>query len=114
MPWLAVQVHPRAARSRPNMPQLRQPRPDSGLGFQVKVLHTFQVVPASLGTGRRFIIFGFDSDVRSRAGGLAMCDFFCACLYRFGGLRMQTLNRSRVSSEHVQVKNLVLSSGTDL
>jgi hypothetical protein len=30
------------------MAHVRQPRPDSGLGVQVKVLKTFQVVPSSL------------------------------------------------------------------
>ena len=33
----------------PNMAHTRQSRPDSGLGLQVKVLHTVQVVPSSLG-----------------------------------------------------------------
>jgi hypothetical protein len=32
-----------------NLAHIRQSRPDSGLGFQVKVLQTFQVVPSSLG-----------------------------------------------------------------
>ena len=31
------------------MAHVRQSRPDSGLGFQVKVPKTFQVVPSSLG-----------------------------------------------------------------
>jgi len=30
---------------------IRQPRPDSGHGFQVKVLETLNVVPSSLGSG---------------------------------------------------------------
>jgi len=30
---------------------IRQSRPDSGLGFQAKVLENFQVVPSSLGSG---------------------------------------------------------------
>jgi len=34
------------------MAHRRQPRPDSGLGFQVKVLQIFQVVPSTLGSGR--------------------------------------------------------------
>jgi len=33
------------------MAHIRQPRPDFGLGFQVKVLETFPVVPTSLGSG---------------------------------------------------------------
>ena len=33
------------------MAHIRQSRPDYGLGFQVKVLRTFQVVPFSLGSG---------------------------------------------------------------
>jgi len=33
------------------MAHIRQSRPDSGLGFQVKVLKTFQVVPSSLESG---------------------------------------------------------------
>ena len=37
------------------MAQIRQSRPDSGLGFQVKVLETFQDVPSSLGNGERLI-----------------------------------------------------------
>ena len=36
-------------RCRENMARVRQSRPDSGLGFQVKVLETFQVVSSSLG-----------------------------------------------------------------
>jgi hypothetical protein len=35
------------------MARIRQPRPDSGLGFQVKVLNTFPVVSSSL-SGRGF------------------------------------------------------------
>jgi hypothetical protein len=34
-------------RRQANMAQIRQSRPDSGLGFNVKVLETFQVVPFS-------------------------------------------------------------------
>jgi len=34
------------------MAHMRQSRPDSGLGFQVKVLRTIQVVAASLGSGK--------------------------------------------------------------
>ena len=34
-----------------NMAHPRQSRPDSGLGFQIKVLKTFKVVPYSLGSG---------------------------------------------------------------
>jgi len=37
--------------SRANVAHTRQPRPDSGRGFQVQVLKTFQVVPDSLGSG---------------------------------------------------------------
>ena len=33
------------------MAHIRQSRPDSGIGFHVKVLKTFQVVPFSLGSG---------------------------------------------------------------
>jgi len=33
------------------MAHIRQSRPDSGLGFQVKVLTTFQVDPSSRGSG---------------------------------------------------------------
>ena len=35
----------RGRRCRANMAHMRQSRPDSGLGFQVKVLQTFKVVP---------------------------------------------------------------------
>ena len=38
-------------RCRANSEHIRQSRPDSGLGFQEKVLHTFQAVPSSLGSG---------------------------------------------------------------
>jgi len=38
-------------RCRANMAHVRQSRPDSGLGFQVKVLKPFKVVPFSLGSG---------------------------------------------------------------
>ena len=34
-----------------NMAHLRQPRPDSGLAFQVKGMKSFLVVPSSLGNG---------------------------------------------------------------
>ena len=34
-----------------DMAHTRLSRPDSGLGFQVKVLKTFQMVPSSLGSG---------------------------------------------------------------
>jgi len=37
------------------MAHIRQSRPDSGLGFRVKVLKIFQVVPSSLGSGERFL-----------------------------------------------------------
>ena len=33
-----------------NMAHIRQSRPDSGLGFQAKVLETFSAVPSSLGS----------------------------------------------------------------
>jgi len=33
------------------MANIRLSRPDSGLGFEVKVLKPFQVVPSSLGSG---------------------------------------------------------------
>ena len=38
-------------RCRANMAHIRQSMPDSGLGFQVKVRITFQVIPSSLGSG---------------------------------------------------------------
>ena len=37
---------------RPNVTHVRQSRPDSGLGFQVKVLHTSQGVPFSTRNGK--------------------------------------------------------------
>jgi len=43
---------PPGARSRANMAHIRQSRPDSGLGFQAKVLERCQVVRSSLGRGR--------------------------------------------------------------
>ena len=46
---LALAIHP--PRCRANMAHIRQPRPDSGIGFQVKVLKPFSVVPSSLGRG---------------------------------------------------------------
>jgi len=39
------------SRCRANMAHVRQSRPDSGIGFQVKVPEMFQVVPCSLGSG---------------------------------------------------------------
>jgi len=36
---------------RANMAHLRQSKTDPGLGFQVKVLDNFKVVPSSLGSG---------------------------------------------------------------
>jgi len=44
--WEPPLQHPGWA---PNVVPIRQPRPDSGLGFQVKVLKIFPVVPSSLG-----------------------------------------------------------------
>ena len=49
--------HPQTAgvsdfRYRAKSAQIRQPRPESGLGSQVEVLKTFEVVPSSLGSGR--------------------------------------------------------------
>ena len=44
---------PSGIRCGTNSAHARQSRPDSGLGFQVKVLTTFVVVPSSLGSGRR-------------------------------------------------------------
>ena len=38
-----------ASRCQANMAHMRQSRPDSGLGFQIKVLKTFSVVPSWLG-----------------------------------------------------------------
>ena len=38
-------------RCRANMASIRQSRPDSGLGFQVKALKNFLVVPSSLERG---------------------------------------------------------------
>ena len=38
-------------RCRANMAYIRQSRPDSGLGFQVKVVEAFQLVLSSLGSG---------------------------------------------------------------
>ena len=40
-----------APRYRANMEHIRQSRPNSGLGFQVKVLETFKVALYSLGSG---------------------------------------------------------------
>ena len=38
--------------SRANVAHIRQSRPDSGLGFQVQVLETYERVPSSLGKGK--------------------------------------------------------------
>ena len=40
------------------MAHIRQCRPDSGLGFQVKVFKIFEVVPSSLGSGRKSVLGG--------------------------------------------------------
>ena len=42
-----------ASRCRATMARIRQSRPDSGLGFQVKVLQNFYAAPPSLGNWRR-------------------------------------------------------------
>ena len=43
------------------MAHVRQSRPDSGLGFQIKMLATFEIVPNSLGSGpHTAIASGFD------------------------------------------------------
>ena len=39
-------------RCRANVARMKQSRPDSGIGCQVKVLSTFQVVTSSIGSGR--------------------------------------------------------------
>ena len=39
------------SRCQANMAHVKQSKPDSGLGFQVKVLKTFQVAPCSLRCG---------------------------------------------------------------
>jgi len=39
------------------MAPTRQSRPDSGLGFRVKVLKTFEVIPASLGRAPHLLWF---------------------------------------------------------
>ena len=44
--WLQV-------RHRANMAPIRQSKPDYGLGFEVEILTTIQVVPSSLGSGTR-------------------------------------------------------------
>jgi len=41
------------------MAQKRQSRTDSGLGVQVKVFKTFQVVPSPLGIGRVWGLQGY-------------------------------------------------------
>ena len=38
-------------RGKANLAHIRQSRPDSGIGFQAKVLHTFEGFPSSLGSG---------------------------------------------------------------
>ena len=38
--------------NRANVAHVRQPRPDSGHGFQVQVLNSFKVAPSSLGSGQ--------------------------------------------------------------
>ena len=43
----------RARDTSKNVAHIRQSRPDSGLGFQAKVLKMFQVAPSSLGRRRR-------------------------------------------------------------
>ena len=47
-------------RCRANVAHIKQSRPDSGLGVQVKVVKTFQVVPTSLGSGADGIQHGRD------------------------------------------------------
>ena len=42
---------PTVVRCRANVAHIRQSKPDFGLGFQVKVLESFTVVPSSLGRG---------------------------------------------------------------
>ena len=46
-----VSVIEHVLRGRANMAHSRQSSPDSGLGFQVKVIYTLQVVISSLGSG---------------------------------------------------------------
>ena len=48
----------------------RQSRPDSGLGFQVKVLNTFQGVPSSLGSGLAQTLQLLRKNVKRFRGGL--------------------------------------------
>ena len=44
---------PQAKRLRAIIAHTRKSRQDSGLGFQVKVLKTFKVIPSALGNGRK-------------------------------------------------------------
>ena len=72
-----VQPHPlicRLERFRANVVHIRQLKPDAGLGFRVKVLKTFQVVPYSVGSGRcaagsnRFVVQETGLKKRKRRG----------------------------------------------
>ena len=45
-------------RCRPDLAHRRQPRPDSGLGFQVRALISFQGIPSCLGSGGRGLLPG--------------------------------------------------------
>jgi len=59
-----VQLLDLGVRFRANMAHIRQARPNSGLGFEVKVLETVQVVPSSPRSGR--------GDTLSRCRGAAL------------------------------------------
>ena len=55
MPWALAEParppHESACRCRADTAHARQSRPDSGLGFQVKVVEIFEGVPSSRGSG---------------------------------------------------------------
>jgi hypothetical protein len=53
---------------RANMARIRQSRPDSGLGFQVKVLNTCKLVPSSLASGITCKVGSIISIATKRAG----------------------------------------------
>jgi hypothetical protein len=51
------------------MEQIRQSRPDTGLGFKVKALQTFQVVTSSIGSGLTANIWAGCPPRRGRRSG---------------------------------------------
>ena len=69
------------------MAHIRQSRPDYSLGFQVKVLNTFEVVPSSLDSGADNLVAPRDSKfvvslISQRVVPRPLCALFWGSCFR--------------------------------